>query len=612
MPKRSFEIPPTAKYKPITGYGIIGNTRTAALVGYDGSIDWCCLPRFDSPSVFAAILDHKVGGRWSITPVARGSSTQQYIETTNVLQTEFTIENSDIILTDFMPYSLRLEEAWASPPEIHRIVECVKGKATMQIRVQPKFDYGRIVPEMSTSKNGLSMRNLKEEMVLASTIDIPVQKQGVAITDFEISKGQRVTFVLSYGESEPRRVEEYHTRSQLLRTEAFWQHWVGQLSYNGRWRKEVFRSALTLKLLTYSPTGAMLAAPTTSLPEAIGGARNWDYRFSWIRDSADSLWAFRLLGDKEDAERFLHWLVDNNSSLELDLKLMYSINGSSNIKETVLNHLEGYRGSSPVRIGNAAAKQFQIDACGYMLDTLYHSSRHGSSVSVDMYYRFVKPLARYICDNWRKPGNGMWEIRKWKDNYVCTEAWCYAGLDRAVKIAKITGHDEDTPRWITTMEQIKARVLDKGWDEEKKSFVMSYKNRQIDSGNLMLPLIGFIDATDKRMEQTVDTTRKELGHGALLHRYRINDGLRGKDGAFLLCSFWLVACLAKAGKVGDAIGAFEELLTYSNHLGLYSEEVDMTSGEGLGNFPQAFSHMGLIMAAYELDRVLDKESESIA
>jgi GH15 family glucan-1,4-alpha-glucosidase len=511
-----------------------------------------------------------------------------------------------------MPGSLHLREAWVSPPEIHRIVECLKGKAKMQVRIQPVFDYGRSVPEMSTSKNGLSMRSLKDEMVLASKIAIPVRKQGVATADFEISKSQRETFVLSYGESEPRRVEEYRTLSLLLRTEAFWKHWVGQLNYSGRWRKEVLRSALTLKLLTYSPTGAMLAAPTTSLPEAIGGARNWDYRFSWIRDSASSLWAFRLLGDMEDAERFLHWLVANTPSLELDFKLMYSIDGSSNIKESVLNHLEGYRGSSPVRIGNAAVKQFQIDACGYMLDTLYHSSGHGSSVSVDMYYRFVRPLARYICDNWRKPGNGIWEIRKWKDNYVYTEAWCYAGLERAVKIAKITGHDEDTPRWITTMKQIKARILDKGWDEKKRSFVMSYRCRQIDSGNLILPLIGFIDATDKRMEQTVDATRKELGHGALLHRYRINDGLRGKDGAFLLCSFWLVACLAKAGRVGDAVEAFNELLNYSNHLGLYSEEVDVSSGEGLGNFPQAFSHVGLILAAYELDSVLDQKSKSIS
>jgi pentatricopeptide repeat protein len=610
--KRSFfEIPVTTRYKPITGYGIIGNTRTVSLVGYDGSIDWCCLPKFDSPSVFAAILDRKIGGCWSIAPVAKGSSTQRYIENTNILQTEFTIENSRMILTDFMPCSLHYEDAWASPPEIHRIVDCVKGKATIRMRIEPRFEYGLSLPEMSTSKNGLSMRNQKNEMVLASSIDIHIQKQGVAVADFKISKGQRETFVLSYGEYDPRPVNEYQTRSQLLRTEAFWKHWVGNLNYKGRWREPVFRSALTLKLLTYSPTGAMLAAPTTSLPEAVGGGRNWDYRFSWIRDSANSLWAFRLLGDKSEAEKFLHWLIDNNPSLDLDLKLMYSIDGSSNIKESVLSHLEGYRGSSPVRIGNAAVNQFQMDAYGYMLDALYYSSRHGSNVSEDMYYRFVKPLARYICENWRKPGNGIWEIREWKDHYVYTQAWCYAGLERAVKIAKITRHSEDTALWLSTMKEIKAEVLEKGWDEKKKSFVMSYKNRQLDSANLMLPLIGFIEPTDKKMKLTVDAIRKELGHGALLYRYKIKDGLRGKEGAFLLCSFWLVACLAKEGEVEDAMEVFNELLTYSNHLDLYSEEVDPLSGEGLGNFPQAFSHMGLIMAANELDRVLDSKVGSI-
>ncbi len=603
--KAFFQIPARAKYKPITGYGIIGNTRTASLVAYDGSIDWCCLPKFDSPSVFAAILDNKVGGCWSIAPVAKGRSTQRYIEDTNILQTEFAIENSRVILTDFMPHSLRYEEAWSSPPEIHRIVDCVKGKTAMRLRIEPRFEYGRSTPEMATNENGLSMRSLKDEMVLASAIDFHVQNQGIAVADFKISKGQRETFVLSYGESDPRPVEEYHTRSQLLRTEAFWKQWVGQLNYRGRWRGPVLRSALTLKLLTYSPTGAILAAPTTSLPEVIGGGRNWDYRFSWIRDSANSLWAFRLLGDKSDAEKFLHWLVDNNPSLELDLKLMYSIDGSSNTKERVLRHLEGYRGSSPVRIGNAAAKQFQMDAYGYMLDALYYSSRYGSNVSVDMYYRFVKPLARYISENWRKPGNGIWEIRECKNHYVYVKAWCYAGLERAVKIAKITGHGEDTPPWLSTMKEIKKEILEKGWDAKKKSFVMSYENHNMDSANLILPLIGFIEATDKKMELTVSAIRKELGHGALLYRYRINDRFRGKEGAFLLCSFWLVACLAKAGKVEDAMETFNKLLTYSNHLGLYSEEVDPSSGEGLGNFPQAFSHMGLIMAAYELDRVLD-------
>jgi GH15 family glucan-1,4-alpha-glucosidase len=608
-----FEIPVRVKYKPITGYGIIGNTRTIALVSYDGSIDWCCLPKFDSPSVFASILDYKIGGRWSIAPLgSKGKSTQRYIENTNILQTEFTTGKSRVILTDFMPCSIHHEEAWASPPEIHRIVEGVEGSISMRMRIEPRFEYGLCVPEMQQSGMALSMRSVKDEMVLASTTGIRLARKGVALADFKITKGEKQFFVLSYGEYDPRRVEEYQTHSQLLRTEAFWKHWVGNLKYRGRWKEQVFRSALTLKLLTYSPTGAILAAPTTSLPEAIGGGRNWDYRFSWIRDSANSLWAFHLVGDRSEAEKFLHWLIDNNPSLDLDLRIMYSINGNANIKESILTHLEGYRGSSPVRIGNAAVKQFQMDAYGYMLDALYFSSMHGANVSEDMYYRFVKPLARYICENWKKPGHGIWEIRGWKDRYVYTEAWCYSGLDRAVKIAKITKHSQDIPLWLSTMKEIKREILDKGWDNKKKSFVMSLKNRNLDSANLLLPLIGFIEGTNKKMELTVDAIRKELGHGALLYRYKINDRFKGKEGAFLLCSFWLVACLAKIGRLEEAMEAFDELLGYSNHLGLYSEEVDPSTGEGLGNFPQAFSHMGLIMAASELDRLLDTKFGSIA
>jgi pentatricopeptide repeat protein len=276
----------------------------------------------------------------------------------------------------------------------------------------------------------------------------------------------------------------------------------------------------------------------------------------------------------------------------------------------VLKHFEGYRKSKPVRIGNAAVKQDQMDVYGYMLDALYYSTRHGANVSEDMYYRFVKPLARYICDNWSKPGNGIWEIRDWQDRYVYTEAMCYAGLDRAIKIAKITKHPDDIPLWRETMEKIKSVVLEKGWDEEKKSFVMSYKNRELDSANLMLPLIGFMDAKEEKMQSTVDAIMKELGHGALLYRYKIRDGFQGREGAFLLCSFWLVACLARGGRVDEALRAFNELLSCANHLGLYPEEINPITDEGLGNFPQSFSHMGLIMAASELDRALDARFKS--
>jgi GH15 family glucan-1,4-alpha-glucosidase len=602
---KTFQVPVKERYKPILGYGVIGNTRTVALVGYDGSIDWCCMPNFDSPSIFAGLLDSRAGGRWQIVPKGRALSTQRYVEYTNILQTEFTREGSKVVLTDFMPSSL-LNEVWAAPPEIHRVVECTEGSASMLMTLEPRPQYGRVTPDLKKSKHGVGMADKKDELALSSTVDVRVRGRGMAKSEFMLSEGERAVFVLSYGEYEPRNVENYQTSSQLLKTEAFWKYWVSNLRYRGKWSQAVLRSALALKLLVYSPTGALVAAPTASLPESIGGERNWDYRYSWIRDSATSLWAFYVLGDRSESEGYLHWLVNSNPSLDLDLRLMYTVDGHSHIAESVLNHLEGYRGSGPVRVGNAAVRQVQLDAYGYMLDALYFSSRHGMTVTEEMYHRFVKALARQICNRWRRKGNGIWEIRGRKRHYVYTRAWCYAGLARAVSVAKTTGHRNDAEEWLRTMKAIKDEVLRKGWDEKKRTFVMSYESKDLDAACLMLPLNGFISAKDKRMTSTMEAIAEGLGEGPLLYRYRIDDGLEGKEGAFVLCSFWMVACLAKAGKVGAAERMFEKLLGYANHLGLYSEEIDPSTGQGLGNFPQAFSHMGLIMAAHELEKAVRK------
>jgi GH15 family glucan-1,4-alpha-glucosidase len=601
--KKTFHIPVNTKYKPITGYGIIGNTRTISLVGFDGSVDWCCMPRFDSPSIFAAILDSNAGGHWQIVPTGRAISAQKYVKHTNILQTEFTTADSKAVVTDFMPCSLA-DQLWAAPLEIHRVVDCTAGEISMKMTLEPRFEYGRVIPEVARTKEGLAIGSRKDEMALALTTDVRVMNDARAYSEFRIAKGERETFVLSYGEYEPRKIEEYQTSSQWMKTEAFWKYWASRFKYRGKWSDAVLRSALALKLLVYSPTGAIVAAPTASLPEAIGGERNWDYRFSWIRDSADSLWAFHVLGDRSESERYLHWLANNNPSLDLDLRLMYSIDGHSRIAESVLHQFEGYRGSAPVRIGNGAVKQVQMDAYGYMLDALYFSSRHGLTVTEEMYYRFVKALARQICSRWRRRGNGIWEMRGRKRHYVYTKSWCYSGLARAVKIARATGHARDAEEWVATMKEIKSEVLKRGWDERKKSFVMSYEDHDLDAACLVLALNGFISAKDRRMVGTIDAIAKRLGKGALLYRYRVDDGLNGKEGAFILCSFWMVACLARAGRIREAKRMFEELLGYANHLGLYAEEVDPVSGEGLGNFPQAFSHMGLIMAAHELDLAL--------
>ncbi|HKT21055.1 MAG TPA: glycoside hydrolase family 15 protein [Nitrososphaerales archaeon] len=606
---RSFVVPVVGDYKPISGYGVIGNTRTVALVGYDGSIDWCCMPKLSSPSIFAALLDHRKGGSWAIQPAGRASSTQSYLEETNILRTEFRDDAARVVLTDFMPCS-GTTGAWSTPPEIHRMVQCLAGSMEMRFKFKPVLNYGLTVPRLSRVENGLSIKNRKQEMVLSSDFRLEVAGSGVDMR-FEISHGEKKVFVLSYGESVPRRIAEYRSERQRARTEVFWMDWAAQIRYRGRWRSAVVRSALALKLLVYAPTGAIVAAPTTSLPEAIGGNRNWDYRYSWIRDSASSLWAFHKIGCKSETEAYLHWLIDNNPSLDLDLRLMYDIEGDPHVKEKSLDHLDGYMGSKPVRIGNEASEQVQYDAYGYMLDSLYFSSSHGSAIDDEMYFRFVKPLANFLTEHWEEPGNGIWEIRNKHEHYVYTKAWCYAGLDRAVKIAEAAGHPDDIPRWKATMKQIKEEVLRRGWNGKKQSFVIHYGSSNLDAASLMLPLIGFLPVDSAKMKSTVEAIAKELSDGPLVYRYKADDGLKGTEGAFLLCGFWLVACLARLGQVERASENFQGLLGHANHLGLFSEEVDPKTGMALGNFPQAFSHVGLILAASELDEALDQRTRTV-
>lgn len=601
-----FNLPVNDHYKPIAGYGVIGNTKTAALVGYDGSIDWCCFPRFDSPSVFAALLDWRKGGRWCIQPSIAATSMQNYVTDTNILRTEFESEAGKVSLTDFMPCS-KSDGVWSALPEIHRQAECTKGRMAMRLIFEPVFDYGALRPKLLRTAKGISMRQGRYDMALSYSDQFPVGESTLE-TEFHLEKGDRKTFVLSFGEAVPRRVAEYRTEVQREKTAKFWTDWVATLRYGGRWRDEVVRSALALKLMTYSPTGAMVAAVTTSLPEAVGGTRNWDYRYSWIRDSASSLRAFNLIGSSSEAESYLRWLIDNNPALEVDLRLMYDVLGGTDLRESRLDHLEGYKGSRPVRVGNAASQQLQFDTYGYMLDSLYFSTQHGKSVSEDTYFRFVKPLADFITDTWQKPSHGIWEMRGVRRHYVYMKAWSYAGLDRAIKIARATGHEEDIPAWAAARKKIKVEVLKKGWNRRRRSFVMHYGTTELDSANLMLPLMGFIRADDERMKSTIEAIQRELAFGAFVYRTKSHRREHRKEGAFLLCSFWLVSCLAMLGRTDEAMRNFGELLGHSNHLRLFAEEIDPESGEALGNFPQAYSHLGVIIAATALDSSLDGSS----
>ncbi|MBO0888758.1 glycoside hydrolase family 15 protein, partial [Candidatus Bathyarchaeota archaeon] len=431
------------------------------------------------------------------------------MKNTNILVTEFDVNGSKVILTDFMPCSSS-RDAWAAPPEIHRMLNCVEGHAKFLIDLNPRFDYGRVEPEVKLDGANAVFKGPRDEMVLASTLRLKRTKSGKVRQEFEMWSGDREEFVLSYGEAYPRQVEAYNSTEQLRRTELFWRSWVKRLKYHGRWRSEVIRSALTLKLLVYGPTGAIVAAPTTSLPESYVRDGNWDYRYSWIRDSAHSLWAFHLLGDTSEAARYLRWLIETDPALDLNLRLMYNIQGQPVVEEQKLSHLEGYRGRRPVRVGNAAAHQFQMDAYGYLLDALFFSTKKEVSVSGEMYYRFVKPLAGFIVDHWQEPGNGIWELRGKKQHYVETKAWCYAGLERAVSIARISGHKRDVSTWKETMKAIKREILSKGWSQRKRAFRMRYGSDDLDSANLMMPLIGFLRPRDPRVVSTVDAITKEL------------------------------------------------------------------------------------------------------
>ena len=590
-------------YKPISHYGVIGDMHTAALVGLDGSIDWYCAPRFDSPSVFAALLDVRKGGKFQLSPTENSTTKQSYEGETNVLSTIFESKQGRIKLTDFMPCFMEKGEAKGFQ-ELHRIVDCVEGELGLRIIFQPRLDYARGNTTLLETAEGYTAKNRGIQVNLASSVKLRVADTDILTNEFRLSKGQRAVFVLKWGKKPAIPLTRYETSKKLSKTLSYWKRWVGHVKYQGPFRANVVRSCLVLKLLQYAPTGAMVAAVTTSLPESVGTLRNWDYRYSWIRDNALSVIALSEAGASREALDYARWLTNLRRHSKEKLQIMMGIGGEREIPETTLDHLEGYRRSSPVRVGNAASKQLQLDVYGILADYVYFLHTLGWTTG-QVYENLVRYSADQAMKEWQSPDSGIWEIREPK-TFVESTMWCYVALDRASKMARELGYDEDWQRWEPVRKKIKSHILSEGWSEKKKAFAMVFGGEDLDAANLLMPLVGFLPARDPKMSATIQRIREELSEDDLIYRYKVDDGQLGREGTFTVCSFWMVDCLTRLGKLREAEGLLNQLTKRSNHLGLYSEEIDPKTGEALGNFPQAYTHMGLITASVHLEEARRK------
>jgi GH15 family glucan-1,4-alpha-glucosidase len=596
-------------YLPIAEHGIIGDLHTAALVGTDGTIDWYCCPSFDSPSVFGAILDRARGGYYRIAPAVDGWTPKQlYMPDTNVLITRFLTEEGVGEVQDFMPVDKGLGKTHRN--RLIRRVLGVRGTMHFVLNAQPRFNYGRDDHEMYFHENGVLFRSPGICMTLETPLELKPDGRGVQCR-FALEPGESATFVLERVPETyiPRVYSEEATREAFEATVTFWRGWLAKSRYQGRWREMVHRSALTLKLLTYAPTGAIVAAPTTSLPEVTGGSRNWDYRYTWIRDAAFSLYALLRLGFTDEAAAFMGWLTkrfqEPHPAKVGPLQVLYDIDGGFDLTEETLGHLEGYRGSAPVRIGNGAAGQLQLDIYGELIESVYLYDKHASPIHHDAWSDLCK-IIDWISHHWDQADEGIWEVRGGRQNFTFSRLMSWVAVDRAIRIGAGRGLPADSVSWQSVRDAIYHQIMDKGWHPERHAFVQHDATDVLDASMLMMPMVKFIAPTDRRWLSTLDAMGRELVSDSLVYRYNVEaspDGLDGEEGTFSMCTFWYVEALARAGRLDEARLVFEKMLTYANHLGLYSEEIGPT-GEALGNFPQAFTHLALISAACCLDEQL--------
>jgi GH15 family glucan-1,4-alpha-glucosidase len=594
------------RYPPIESHAIVGDLQTAALVGLDGTVDFLCLPRFDSPSVFAALVDAERGGCFSISPgLAEPRCKQLYLPDTNVLLTRFLSERGVVEISDFMPI-----HAEPDPSRLVRRAKTIRGRTRFKVRCAPRFGYGRVAHTVETEPNGVRFIG-KDGLVLRLTSTQPLRlEDGDAVSEFILPEGETATFILEHAAGEPRYptdLEGYVT-SSFKETMNFWRDWVGRSTYTGRWRDEVNRSALALKLLHCRSTGSIVAAPTFGLPATIGGVRNWDYRFTWIRDASFTLYALTRLGMTAETGTFIKWLIERFQASEPEnLRTLYGIGGETDLTEVVLDHLEGYRGSRPVRIGNAAVDQLQLDIYGELLDSFYLYDKFGAVTPYALWRRIVE-LVNWVGDNWQQPDQGVWEVRSGRHEFLYSRILCWVAIDRGIRMALRRSYPAPLERWRAARDAIHREVHEGFWDPKAETFVGVKGADWLDAGCLIMPLVRFISATDPRWLSTLRAVERRLVQDSLVYRYEndrvLSDGIEGVEGSFSICSFWYIECLSRSGDLQKARFLFEKMLGYANHVGLYAEAIG-SAGEHLGNFPQAFTHLALISAAYDLNRRLE-------
>jgi len=597
-------------YLPIEHHGIIGNLNTAALVGMDGCIDFLCLPEFDSPSIFASLLDAKHGGHFKLAPVLEEAARKQlYLPDSNILLTRFLSEEGVAEISDYMP---------VRPPwPVHAVVrraKAVRGDIRFRMVCAPRFNYGRAAHRVEAKNDAIWFSSEGPDgLVLRLKSDVPLRhSNGAASAQFTLRSGQSACFVLERMEADETGfvLDSQWMADCFKDTLNFWRDWINRSAYRGRWREIVNRSALVLKLLTSARHGSMVAAPTFGLPEKLGGARNWDYRYTWIRDSSFTLYAMMRLGFTEEAGAFFRWLEKLSYNLEDEspVHVLYGLDGRKEIQETVLTHFEGYRQSKPVRIGNAAAGQLQLDIYGELMDAIYLYDKYGQPITFNLWQRLVR-LTNWVCQHWHQADEGIWEVRGGRQDFLFSRVMCWVAVDRAIRLAQKRQFPGPLEEWDRVRTQIHEEVHRDFWNADLHAFVQHKKTTAVDASSLLMPLVRFIPPNDTRWFHTLRRIERMLVEDSLVFRYdpdrAADDGLEGSEGTFSMCSFWYVECVSRSGEIQKARFLFEKALGYANHLGLYSEELG-PRGEHLGNFPQAFSHLALISAAYNLDHKLDQ------